>query len=211
MFSASLHEKSPYEIEFNGTEDDILTIRGVTVDRIEAQATCGIFSTLSMTPDGLPPLQSWQALCPGGLSGRYPFTNQTWREAFWRTMLVDRSSRCGHSISETRRLPADISSQHCLGLFRHNYGVQPRRFPPETSEEEDVMIAYLKHECADKVMHNKFTVHSLGQQFFRTEKGYIGICNQIAQAKDIVVVLFGSSVPLILRPSGEHYQFVSER
>ncbi|PMD37306.1 hypothetical protein L207DRAFT_492715 [Hyaloscypha variabilis F] len=36
-----------------------------------------------------------------------------------------------------------------------------------------------------------------------TDKGYIGVVDHKAQKGDIIVVLYGSSVPLILRPRNE--------
>ena len=79
------------------------------------------------------------------------------------------------------------------------------------------MIAYLKREYVDRVTYNRFTAHSVGQQFFRTEKGYIGICDQSARVKDIVAVLLGVQCLLFfalgesiinLFPKGKKRQFL---
>ena len=43
---------------------------------------------------------------------------------------------------------------------------------------------------------------------FRTSKGWIGVAMCPFQPSDLLALIHGSSVPVILRPVGEHYQLV---
>jgi hypothetical protein len=51
---------------------------------------------------------------------------------------------------------------------------------------------------------------SLNRRFFRSPKGYIGVADSRSRHTDIIAVLFGASVPLILRRIGEHYKVVGD-
>lgn len=75
---------------------------------------------------------------------------------------------------------------------------------PMATEGESVSAAYLFYcNCARTVS---------GRRFFVTRDGMIGIGPLAAEEGDIVVVLFGGSVPFILRPygDGQHYRVVGE-
>jgi hypothetical protein len=51
-----------------------------------------------------------------------------------------------------------------------------------------------------------------GRRFITTDKGYIGMAVSNARHGDLIVIAFGSSVPLILRPAIQDntYIFVGE-
>jgi hypothetical protein len=208
MFSASASEESAYDFEFQGYQHEVLIAHGITVDRIKEKVSNPLIDPPTSTAEEST-LKSWQALCPPDLQGKYPFANHSWKEAFWRTVLIDRSPRCGETIAEVQRLPPDMAGQSTLGLFRHNY-IGPPNFPPEAADEP-LMIQYLAREYLDTALYNGFTLHSVGQHFFVTEKGYIGVGSPLMETGDIIVILFGGSVPFILRQQDEYYKFISER
>lgn len=59
------------------------------------------------------------------------------------------------------------------------------------------------------VAHNTF--HRICQRsLIVSEKGYIGLGPAQVQSGDCLCILYGCSVPVILRPEGDHYLFVGE-
>jgi hypothetical protein len=52
--------------------------------------------------------------------------------------------------------------------------------------------------------------NTIGRRFFITDSNLMGMCPGSADPGDIICVLLGCSVPVVLRPQGDHYIFLGE-
>lgn len=76
--------------------------------------------------------------------------------------------------------------------------VQP---PPESAGEEE-KIGYKFFQATLRAMNKR--------KVFLTTCGMMGAGPVVVEAGDIVVVLFGGSVPFVLRPKDDHYQLIGQ-
>ncbi|KAI0545380.1 heterokaryon incompatibility protein-domain-containing protein [Xylaria curta] len=194
MYSASLGLiATPIDFE-HGYQ--VLVLNGVHVDTIESIGITdkGFESTLLGELDVMSRVRfktnseimsQWKEIA--GLPGEscYQYTNQSLREAFWRTILMDEQlkGRC-----QRYRIPKDNVE---LSWFPH--------FPP--SADEDL-------EARNAIFYELAPMN--GRRFFRTAKGLLGLAPAAARKGDCVVVLFGGKVPFIMRNYDGLYHLVGE-
>jgi len=57
---------------------------------------------------------------------------------------------------------------------------------------------------------NQLRMHTFHRRLVVSEKGYIGLGSRLAQPRDLICVLFGCSVPVILRKIDDYYMFIGE-
>lgn len=55
-----------------------------------------------------------------------------------------------------------------------------------------------------------WTAANSARRMGTTDKGYIGMLPELTRRGDIICVLFGSRMPVVLRPKGRHYLFIGE-
>ena len=217
-FNASLGEISPYPFEFDRLGyDEILRGRGVVVDNV---ISIGAPMDLHRVPPGeqeardhLDQLfQSWKTICDASAETIYPPTGQSRKEAFWRTILVDRYWKKSKFITrndDVKRLPKNLSGIPMYEIFgREN--PYPASFPPETTNDEDMIKLYLPHEFGQRVLYNGVSCHCIWYSAFRTRGGYMGLCQPNVRPGDLVVVLFGGTVPFVLRKFKGRYVLLGE-
>ncbi len=71
----------------------------------------------------------------------------------------------------------------------------------------------LYHEWMESQNHLRKTLHSYGisgRRFFDSPKGYIGLTDSHSRHTDLIVVLFGASVPMTLRKVRAYYKLIRE-
>jgi hypothetical protein len=105
-------------------------------------------------------------------------------EAFWRTVLGD-------------------LWLHEQGIQRLHKEIKGLASLPPTGEQETLLLSYLDMACGGNFC--------LGRRLFRTEIGLIGLGSESIKPGDVVVVLFGGSVPFIVRTAGNgRYFFICD-
>lgn len=218
LYNASLHRQSPYPLE-STAYDEVFLPRGVTVDTIveigpiletpQARSGRSLYHGGEFEADRLifiiselmKIIQRWKSVACLSHQGTYPFTGQSRHEAFWRTIFLDRyrsSGGMGELLNLTRiktHKSGNASDLQSGGEFPQFGG----GFPPANLKEEAHMLLVLAMDTMEAGDPLKVDLYSLLMRMFRTSKGYIGIGHPATMVKDKVVVLLGSSVPLILR------------
>ncbi|KAL1600422.1 hypothetical protein SLS60_006807 [Paraconiothyrium brasiliense] len=74
--------------------------------------------------------------------------------------------------------------------------------PPSESAAEKVQMAYKFFQTSAKATYKRC--------LFKTVQGYLGAGPDTACVGDAIVILFGGSVPFILRPDGDHYKLIGQ-
>ncbi|KAJ3942568.1 hypothetical protein N0V92_013800 [Colletotrichum tropicale] len=96
--------------------------------------------------------------------------------------LIQHTIVRGWLDEDMKKRPADETSRLQKLAFQA-YGESPSVVPQLEDRDADFQLEK----------------YALGRRFFITEKGYMGLAPVGAQTGDIIVVLFGSHVPFILR------------
>lgn len=225
VFNASLHKTSPFDFGFSAY-DEILHARGVLVDIIEEVGQpWDLARAVLRTYDPEDPdrsrgkahdaqisiIDQWKSIARLDEEGEYPFTEQPRREAFWRTLLLDRyrsNSRDGHNY-RILRLPSEIGEKEGADIFGPA-GIKCV-FPPQNSDDEGWLVYFLRHEATELWSFASVNLHCVNLSLFRTKKGYIGMGHPNVQPGDKVTVLLGAPVPLVLREYAEGHLLIGQR
>ncbi|MCJ1368621.1 hypothetical protein MMC16_007765 [Acarospora aff. strigata] len=90
-----------------------------------------------------------------------------------------------------------------MQFFGHDFQTY---FPEESATTADPSVTWTKfHEALRRLVSVQ-----VGRRLLTTAEGYIGLASEMAQRGDIICILLGCSVPVALRPVGEHYKLVGE-
>ncbi|KAK1979344.1 heterokaryon incompatibility protein-domain-containing protein [Colletotrichum cereale] len=227
LFNASLSERTLFSPSFSAC-DEILRVQGVTIDVVSAVGQPWDLAYIPGYDPGTEDkdqainnmhnaqvaiIESWKVLA--GLEGNetYPFSSQPYKEAFWRTLFLDRYS--DNSINSKRsgilsfhRLPGAHETELMAQVFAP-LGITCN-FPPQNNDDETYLIYYLRHEAAELWRFASLNLHCVDLSFFKTAKGYIGVGHPNTQPGDKVVVLSGALVPLTLREFPEGHVLIGE-
>ncbi|KAI2465775.1 heterokaryon incompatibility protein-domain-containing protein [Annulohypoxylon bovei var. microspora] len=223
VFCASLERTSPFPFRFTTVvpgNDAILQVRGVVVGRIlhvgmplnpfpNSSNVQEIPQRFSRTMD------HWKTLCgvqeSTGDEVSYHSTGQTRKEAFWRTIMLDRywSQTTEDSSDDIKRLPKVLTSIPVTDIF-HNDGQGPQRFPPETRNDENMILKYLYTEYTQRGLYNSVSCHCVTQMIFTTNTQHLGMCGPNITLGDEVVILCGGTIPYVLRKFKDHYVLMGE-
>ena len=211
-------------------EDGALAVKGFKLDDFDGM---GCLWREEPSGDGWPArtvLQSSSTQDPYGSADNI-------REAIWRTVVADRdvyveplaenySALLALNVIEAAK--SDISEDHPLKpvaesntldwgsrFFEGNMnfricGAPLRDYLPASYEEIKDQISVEKLRDA-LIARDRINVR---RRMVTTKKGYIGMALQECQVTDVIFVLFGCSMPMVLRPAGEHgkttYKIVGE-
>jgi hypothetical protein len=117
--------------------------------------------------------------------------------AFWHT-LMGNSDVEGHDLSA---LTYDFNWASAYQIYMGRDG----EFSSNTiRESEDFVIVYTRP------FPHPMMVATYDRRFFVTNQGYIGFAPIWARAGDAIRLLFGASVPFILRKLEDHYVLIGE-
>jgi hypothetical protein len=184
-FAAGLEKKSPLPFRFS-SDDKILTVTGIGVDTV-----------LSVLEECLHDVgacvDEWkQKVLPDGDSLALYARSGTMKEAFWRTILAN----------------IDIWDFKVLGspsLIKDRIdGVS--EMPPRSVDEE-------KNILKGMLTGTRVPLPAFRRRMFQTSSGLLGLGPAIVEPGDIVTVLYGSRMPIVLRPcrNSEWYQVIGQR
>ncbi|EKG22465.1 Heterokaryon incompatibility [Macrophomina phaseolina MS6] len=166
-------------------EYQVLEVEGIVVDAMD-----GVAEQWSLIPaENIERFQTWKDMALGLGRSVYEATQQTIDEVLWRTICADQHIDGDElDLQQRKRLASEPS------------GLQwASEFPPSAEEE----AASVKGLC-------NFILPALGRTLFRSARGLIGLAPVSAKAGDLVVVLYGATVPFILRKFGDYYHVVGE-
>lgn len=127
-------------------------------------------------------------------------------DALWRTLVADR----GPDGTNTTHL----YHRTCLDCFSHisQNGVLKTMALIDNPSTASTMVKFLKR--VQEVVWNRKFLLSQGGEGQEEEKKLFGLAPTGAQEGDIIVILFGCSVPVLLRekgpPEDRYYNFVGE-
>lgn len=125
--------------------------------------------------------------------------DETVPEGFWRTLVADRGPSGQNAPSWYTR--AFLYCLHQVGPFRD---INTNRLISECeAEAEASLVVDFLHRVQSVIWNRKFLVSK--------DNKWIGLAPMAAQVGDIICVLFGCSVPVVLRPqTGGWFQLVGE-
>lgn len=201
------------------TDDRILGLEGITVDEIAVvgdpwlgtskRSQYEAYRTYFNNVSGLCDIsaQAWKD-AGGGHDPIYTTLTRR-REATWRVLIGD--------IEET---PYDREPQRATaerGTTARRFAettellLQPHRAAPGSWSQADmdewkakVNTRQAEPEHALETILNSRLQSMANKRPFVTKIGYVGMAPSVSQVADLVVVLFGSQVPFVLRPAPGH-------
>lgn len=117
--------------------------------------------------------------------------------------LLEDAVEAAHIVTWRSSL-AKLASASDLSVFLQLFYAHPVQWP-------GIRITYdYERKALGRLQRQLYQPWVPNEEFlFNTTKGYIGITHHTARESDIIVVLRGSSVPVVLRPAGHRYKFVS--
>ncbi|OHF01725.1 heterokaryon incompatibility protein [Colletotrichum orchidophilum] len=197
-------------MELAPTDDrGVLGICGVTVDTIETTGDVWEWETGHESRYKL--LQTIKTLCEEAAAkgaGHEIYENSDRQaEAMWRVPVADLYWTKG---SNYHRPGAAIKSDYedCMNVLRI-ISLTLEAFPPE---ERHQLLDDLYKQIPGQCNYSENMDMMTGKRPYMTRQGYLGMCPGEACPGDVVVILFGSRIPYVLRPSGDGtmYCFVGE-
>ncbi|OJI97959.1 hypothetical protein ASPVEDRAFT_37415 [Aspergillus versicolor CBS 583.65] len=221
VYNASLHDISPFPLEFS-TDGGILRVCGVPFDTIEVvgsswdigrtmsqsfDTTTGVLNLEHNNKIQLSIVNQWKEIARLDDPGTYPFSPHSRREAFWRTLLLDRVRSMREPLY-IRRIPSE-PTEETLSEVIWGPGVDCG-FPPESQSDEDFLIFYVRKEGAEWWAFGNINLHCVNLVFFRTAKGSIGVGHPNIQPGDQIAVLLGAPVPIVLRQYEEGHIVIGQ-
>lgn len=172
------------------TRDDgsmSLKVQGVVVDTISD--ICGKLHIDDPSQGALltDTLGEWRRLAVKVLSSSDPpLSDLEMRTSFWKTLIANEDPQ-GKATDKTVTEALQHVTERSLDSIP----------PIELEHGETHFSVRLRIACA-------------ARRFFATKNGYIGLAPGEAKQGDLVVVLFGASLPFIIRQEGKHFLVVGE-
>ncbi|KAI1328445.1 heterokaryon incompatibility protein-domain-containing protein [Xylariaceae sp. FL0255] len=228
LFNADFHKRSPFPPTFSAS-DEVLNVRGVKVDVIEKVGRPWDLGAVLLSrmdfaigdrqkareevnDEQIAIIKQWKELVDLEQSVAYPFRpHQSRKEAFWRTLFLDRYHEPGTESGSSRfhRLPDFTDQDEANRIFSPTESIRCN-FPPKNINEERWLISYLRHEASDLWGFSQVNLHCVNLSLFQTTKGYIGVGHPNMRCGDKVAVIFGSAVPVILREYAEGHMLIGQ-
>ncbi|KAK1714507.1 heterokaryon incompatibility protein [Colletotrichum acutatum] len=189
----------------------VLGIRGIIVDTIETTGDAWRWEQGRECRYKL--LQTINTLCEEaaakGFSHEIYENSDRQAEAMWRVPVADLYWNEGAVYRYQRPDPAVRSDyedcMHCHKMLSLTFEV----FPPE---ERQQLLDDFSRRIPGQSNYSENMDKMTGKCPYMTRKGYVGMGPGEACPGDLVVILFGSRIPYVLRPSGDGtmYCFVGE-
>jgi hypothetical protein len=192
-----------------------VSLKGVLVDTIDKLTAPWKFSPVSgdrsSTLNHFKAQFSWyqqaKSLALRHAREPYPKAGQSRYEAFWRTIIGDRSQ-------DMRPVPPDFANYHrlwerLLGIF--HLARDHAAIDGSFQDPYSVLDQIDTHSKAGMREYGiAFGESSYGRRFCVSRNGLIGLVPPQSKTGDLVFIIFGASTPYLLRPSGPLYQLVGE-
>ncbi|KAF2110640.1 heterokaryon incompatibility protein-domain-containing protein [Lophiotrema nucula] len=176
-----------------------LQIRAIYLDTVDAHGIA--VGTLCTTADYLMAFLHWRAvlLDIGSEDGENASAQREKEDAFCRTLCFDHVPEAFNSgdrwLKATYHVFASLINER-LPQLRLDRKL-------EDYLQENMGVAWEEHRS---FLHQHFK-RMMGRCFCLTENGYMGLGAGFMTARDIIVVPYGCSTPIILRPEGRHGEF----
>lgn len=228
LYNASAGE-APSIRELNSPT--ILKVQGIRFDRVvmcaETRLRPGADGTVYLDPDHLIPeenndevIETWSTIAQDyvGRSG-YHATDEPWMQAFARTMHCDVTCHDGKYSWNKPGSEVKRSSDTRSGFQSETSGsngadpVQPHVLSEPLSGDDhhdtiDQGSNFIQSVLQSNSWHNEpdipqnYGTFALNRVFFITEKGHFGVGPASMRPEDTIAILFGGTVPFVLRPTG---------
>ena len=148
------------------------------------------------------------------------------RKALWRTLVANRGldlqfmSPPTYSVFQQlclKVLGGQQVSYLCEDIMKNNrqLNIRGRKLEEWIAFEDEAIKSQVEYPPVD-TMDGQYlaraglTSYQGHKRLMVTASGYIGLAPYAAQKGDLVCVMYGCSLPLILRKTGEHYRFIGE-
>jgi len=107
-------------------------------------------------------------------------------EKFWRTLVGDRGPHCANAPSWYHR-----ALLYCLSHSTGNPDINTKSLIAEYEAESSLVVDFLRR-VQSVIWNRKFLVCAKGD--------WVGLAPMAAKTYDVVCILYGCSVPVLLRP-----------
>ncbi|WAO91573.1 HET domain-containing protein [Fusarium falciforme] len=211
------HPSSPFSNPIK--EPDILQLNGFQVDTI-----CAATDVFMQEADGtFSPASLWSQLFPHPLFPRepgqvdqYQFSKMATDVAFLQTLcaggmlsacsqLINSSSRPGKTrqsrLEQSRRLAAQAILRWLRERPEVDCDAYPDLGPPPIDEFHVSPMERYQYQAVSLCANRKV---------YRTATGILGLGPKFLKPGDCIVVLFGGSFPIVLRPRGRNWILIGE-
>lgn len=211
------HPSSPFSNPIK--EPDILQLNGFQVDTI-----CTATDVFTQDADGtFSPASLWSQLFPHPLFPRepgqvdqYQFSKMATDVAFLQTLcaggmlsacsqLMNSSSRHGKTRQSRLEQSRRLAAQAILRWLRERPEVDcvayPDLEPPSIDEFHVSPMERYQYQAVSLCANRKV---------YRTATGILGLGPKFLKPRDCIVVLFGGSFPIVLRPRGRDWTLIGE-
>lgn len=182
-------------------ETDSLHVRGVLVDEIKEQRELNAtawYGAQSWVTEARPLLNMWKALeaeCHG-----YPGAS-TVAEALSMVLVAG-------VLWKTGATSISFDQQEIVQAGNAFLDQLQKQFDPEAAPEMNIAADGAASKLASNY-RNTARAKAQNRVIFTTERGFLGIGSREVNIRDVVCVLYGSTTPVILRRTGDHYRLVS--
>ncbi|CZR63077.1 uncharacterized protein PAC_12974 [Phialocephala subalpina] len=115
-------------------------------------------------------------------------------EKFWRTLVGDRGPHCSNAPSWYHR-----ALLYCLSHGMGNVDINTNKLIAEYEAESSLVVGFLRRVQA-VIWNRKFLVCGGRTGGRGYEPDWVGLAPMAAQVGDVICILYGCSVPVVLRP-----------
>jgi Heterokaryon incompatibility protein (HET) len=200
-------KNSSFDFKANILDQDELIVHGIVIDEISAWRYLPTVQELDINPliqtlaDPSMILKEWQSLL---VKTEQYKTDEDIFLALGMTLSCGYNSE-EHKINEETRYAefCDFLTDITQGLFQ---------CPPSLKTQAQVGTQ-VAPKSDSKTLRRIIYECEFQRRFFRTAKGYIGLGPRSLECKDKVAILFGGSVPFVLREadsSSQRYHLIGE-
>ncbi|TDZ32205.1 Heterokaryon incompatibility protein 6, OR allele [Colletotrichum spinosum] len=200
-FSASGTREADFDFESDDKRRNKIKIRGVRIDTVEARGTA--VGTLCTLADYLMAFIHWRALLFGSMSPGAD--SSSFQDVFCRTLSLGKVPRQWDNARDWVRV--------CYHVFA---SLIRERLPHLAidRELESYSRATVDIPPAERraFLQDNFGSRMMGRCFYVTKGKRMGLGSGFMTAGDVIVVPFGCSTPIILRPEGcrQEYRYVGD-
>lgn len=203
-----------------GTDGLTLTTKGIRVDRIKVAGP----QFFGVSENGVPKAQlypgsftcyaqSRDLVFSGSLSEPY-VTGVSLIEAFWRTLLGDRTPAGTWPADPTFFSYYQAMENFIKALSDFGLDLNPLDPGVSIEDQEKLGVATSNYALDSGRFANVSGPHTRERMFAITERGYIGMVPPYSQVGDEVFIIPGAQVPFLMRrqqaPNGDKWQLVGE-
>jgi hypothetical protein len=170
----------------------VLVIKGLYIDRVNQVGEAG---KMGMGHNNGTVIRSWQAMLRVLQEpNRTYVSGGTFKNAYWRTLTMDLATGWDQSSPGDPFVRATIRTEVCFAIWCGWKGFEPKF--GNTSEVGPLAYHVL--------------LLAGGRRMVFLQSGYIGLVPAATMVGDHVCVLFGGSVPYVLRPEESYYRLIGD-